>query len=354
MTTKIKVKRLSNKVVYFLYILFIMIFVIIGQVFFNKKIVDKVLVTFNYLESGTTNYRVFYKENPFYTEPYLESGKSYVTQYVDYIDVNFDYYRNYSSIINGSYQTNIKATLIVYEPGNIENDYWKKTYNIETGDKKDVLGKDYHIIKNIKVDYNQYLNDYQEYKSSSVISHDAKLIVEMIVNNNAKYKDLSPINNKSILTINIPLSEASFKITTNENLAKDTVNYDKKEYNEKAKKIALFIAITAWIVVLILSILFIIRYRKDLDKQSLFERKLKKILTSYGSVLVECKKMPYVGDISVVFVSSFEELVDAQNEVRLPINYKVSKGKQTATFILIRNNLAWVYQLRGATLNEKD
>lgn len=354
MTTKIKVKRLSNKVVYFLYILFIMIFVIIGQVFFNKKIVDKVLVKFNYFENGNVDYRVFYKENPFYTETFIESGKSYVTQYVNYVDINFDYYRNYSSNVSGYYQPNITVTLLVYEPGNESNDYWKKVYNIETGEKQELNGKDYHLLKNVKIDFNKYLSDYQEYKSSSIMAHDAKLIVEMKVSNRAIYKDLSPIDNKSSLRLDIPLSEATFKITKEEKIEKDTVNYDKTEYNEKARKYAKIIAISSWCFVVILSILFIIRYRSDLDKQSMFERKLKKILTSYDSILVECKKMPYVGNLSVVFVASIDELIDAQNEVRLPINYKISKGKQTATFILIRNNLAWVYQLRGSKLDEKD
>lgn len=112
------------------------------------------------------------------------------------------------------------------------------------------------------------------------------------------------------------------------------------------------VRIILWTMIIITSLLLVFTYRRDLKSVSLYERTLKKILSTYDSIIVNVEKLPSLSDLSVVDVTSFEELVDAQGEVRLPINFKEDKKKRIAKFVLVRNNLAWVYTLKEVDLIE--
>ena len=65
----------------------------------------------------------------------------------------------------------------------------------------------------------------------------------------------------------------------------------------------------------------------------------------------ETKKDQYIHQINIptveeVFepaVKSFDELLDAYYEVREPINYY--RNKHSAVFLIIHNNMAWMYTL---------
>ena len=56
-------------------------------------------------------------------------------------------------------------------------------------------------------------------------------------------------------------------------------------------------------------------------------------------------------------MSSFEELLDVYNEVRMPINFCQDEDK--STFIIINDSIVWIYVLRKDTMkwvdsNEKE
>ena len=341
----------SNKrvVLYVFYFALIVASVVLALWFPKRNVSDVTLYSINVVEGkNPISYRVFYKKNNFYSEPYIDQGKTYVAQYVDTIDADFDYYVNYSDIVDGAYAYDVKATLYVYEPGDESNNYWTKNYTIlENQTKKINSVKDYHVIQNLKIDYNDYLKDYNEYKSNTILSTNAKVVITIGIRNEVTYDDEYPISYSRKLELNIPLSEAQFKITTNNDIPVSATTFEKKDENKKARDLANLISYTAWGLAGVLTLSLIFAYRADVLKDSPYERKLKKILSTYDSIIVNADRMPFVSDLSVVFVTSFEELVDAQNEVRLPINYKQDKKKRTATFILVRNNIAWVYQLRG-------
>ena len=341
----------SNKriVLYFFYAVFIVASVVVALWFPKQTVNDTTLYSINVVEGKEPiSYRVFYKKNNFYTEPYIDQGKTYVAQYVDKVAADFDYYVNYSDIVDGAYAYDVKATLYVYEPGDESNNYWTKNYTLlENQVKKINSVKDYHVTHSLNINYGDYLKDYNDYKTNTILSTSAKVVITIGIKNEVTYDDKYPISYSRKLELNIPLSEAQFKITTSNDIPTSTQTFEKKSENKKARQLVNAISYTAWGLAGVLTLSLIFAYRADVLKDSPYERKLKKILSTYDSIIVNADRMPFVSDLSVVFVTSFEELVDAQNEVRLPINYKEDKRKRTATFILVRNNIAWVYQLRG-------
>ena len=113
------------------------------------------------------------------------------------------------------------------------------------------------------------------------------------------------------------------------------------------------IAILLWIIALFVAIVLIVVIRNNKNKLTYYEKVLRKILVTYDSIIVNVEKIPSLVGLSVVDVTTFDELVDAQNEVRLPINFKEDKKKRIAKFVLVSNNLAWVYTLKEGVMEDK-
>lgn len=341
-------------ILYVVYGILTIMFAAMAFSFSSKTANDKVVASLDYQERGSVNYKVYYKENSFYTEPYIVADKTYIAQYINNIDVDFTYLVNYTDKLAGTYDYYVKARLVAYTPGDESNDLWTKDYkmsDVETIEFKDT--NSYNITKNIKIDYQNFKEEYEKYRASSMVSSSAKLIVELVVNNHGKYKTLDEIDFQANSKIEIPLSDSTFQILKNSTAIGETKTIEKKEKNEKRTYI-LIVKIILWLMVVITAGSLVSLYRSDTKKLSLYEKTLKKILTTYDSIIVNVEKLPTLSNLSVVDVTSFEELVDAQNEVRLPINFKEDTKKKSAKFVLVRNNLAWVYTLKEGDLSEEE
>ena len=77
--------------------------------------------------------------------------------------------------------------------------------------------------------------------------------------------------------------------------------------------------------------------------ENAYVKKLKKILKVYDGIIVNVKKKPKMDNTKVIWVSSFEELIDAHGEVRNPINY-VSL-RDGALFLLVSESYIYAYKL---------
>ena len=71
---------------------------------------------------------------------------------------------------------------------------------------------------------------------------------------------------------------------------------------------------------------------------------LKKIMNTYDAVLVDVVDLPSIGDRSIVEVSNFDDLIDAQIEVRKPIYYK--REDRSVLFALIDDTQACILLLK--------
>ena len=348
----------NNAITYILFTIAIVITIILAEYFTTKKVDDIVLSQLNYFETASSNFKVYYQDGPFKDKDYYVCDDKHtdtcVTQFVDNIDATFNYFNSYSEDIEGEYSYYIKGTLKVFEPGREENVYWSPTYDLT--DKETIGFNDensYRISKSISIDYQKYLRDYNDYKSKSALSTNAKLIVEFIVKNDGEYPGLKSIAHDAFITIEIPLSEQSFNITFGNSVKPEEQKIVNLEDNQAERIFTKIIAGLCWVFVVFLTATLIIVYRNNLSKESLYSRKLRKILNTYDSIIVNVEALPKTNDLSVVNVTTFEELVDAQMEVRLPINFKEDTKKHIAKFVLVRNNLAWVYTLEEGKEDHK-
>lgn len=345
---------MNRNVVYILYAIGIVLCVGLAQFFMLRDVNESVLSSVDYEQQASVNYRVFYEKNQFYDEAYLGKNETYVSSLVDEIEVDFIYYTFSSDYLNSRYEYDVKAKLVVFEPGDKTNIYWQKEYELDKIEEVvNTSEKEYRVNKSITIDFEEYQDIYNDYKVESRLSSDAILYVTFNIRNAAKYPGLDEFKYNAVLGVDIPISENTFKINENNKIVLGKQTVTKTEKDNLDKVYSMIIGGLLWLLGIVLSAFFILTYNIDVKKEGAYARKLKKILNTYDNIIVDVDKLPALTGLSVVNVTSFEELVDAQCEVRLPINFKEDKKKKVSKFILVRNNLAWVYTLKEGDEGEK-
>ena len=327
--------------------LFLAVIFIFGSIFllkYSSKYLSREEITFR--EDSTIGYKVYLKDNNFFEEKYLDEGKVYITNLIDYIDVNFNYDINFNDFVSGTgvyYLKGIVSANIV----NSDKEYWKREFNItepKSIAKEDI--KHYKFSENAKIDYQKFNNVLLDFIDQFNLSIDGKLTVEFVIENKLNsHSSVGGFYNKSATLLEIPLTKATIEvpITTSE-VHKTSNTYGSLDNNlfkiyNRLKTCSLVIFSLGSVFLLIGVILLV----KNLEKKSEYIKKRNKILKTYDSIIVNSHFHLDLSNYDVIEVSKFEELVDAYSEVRQPINFYEKNHK--STFILINNKTLWRYVL---------
>ena len=337
-------------------LLFLSIFFLAGGVYnIFKGFHNFKWLNFSYQEDNSVHYKVFLKENDFFETPYLEENKTYITSLIDHLNIDFQYLISFSEEVSGEYEYVIKAIISADKAENKVGNYWTKEFIVKELSKFEVDGKDEYLIReNIDIDYNKYNDLLNEFKKSTGVTTDAKLTIKMEVKNDVGTEDTTVKNSRN-LTFSIPLSELTVegKADTESENGSNTISKQIRDNDPKfifCRVVGIISTLTSFVIGF--SIYKI--YRRMILKD-IYKHKLKKIITTYDGVIVNVKNMPDLSNLNVIMVTSFEELIDAHSEVRMPINFYESTKKKESFFVLINGSQAYVYRfnLREAANDEK-
>ena len=333
----------------------IIVCVIVAAMAFKNISVKEETKAFSYIAKGDASALVYYKDNEFYNEKafYTKDDSPFLGSIIDKISINFNYALHYSDDTSGTYITNISKTLLVTAPGSTEQLYPNKAEIVDEVEEQ-YGAKDLTIQKQIDIDYQHYLNKYKSWAKMAKVSSDAKLIVKFEVVNKGSCNSLHEFRTSHYYTVTIPLTETTFKMQESKNFTDEEVVLKNENDKSKDEKFVCFVIIGLCILLIVVLLMYmIVIYTNDLKKESLYSRTLKKLITTYDNILVSVQKLPDTKGLNIVNVTAFDDLVDAQSEVRLPINYKEDTKKKTTKFILIRNDMAWVYTLKEGDLEDE-
>ena len=82
---------------------------------------------------------------------------------------------------------------------------------------------------------------------------------------------------------------------------------------------------------------------KIMPKMSGYNLELKRVLKEYDKMIVNVNSMPELGDLQVMEVSNFDELVDAKKNLNKPIMYFDNYDKNEVIFVVKSDSDAFVY-----------
>ena len=306
---------------------------------------DTTLKNISYNEEGSkVNYKVFLKENDYFTDKYLGEGETYITSLIDYININYNYAIKFSEKVSGDYTYNIVATILANKKNGGSGSYWHKDYKITEEKTVHIDNQDSFLInEETNVKYGTYNQILGEFKKEYEIDTDGVLKVSLVVKNKLTgeiYKEQIGIN--SSLDLSIPLLEkavnANISISAPTNSESYTTTVKKNILLYTLIKVVGLGLIIFGIVKLILTYM---DYKRNNHSNKYIEE-LNKILANYDSIIASVVKLPELDGVNIVDVTSFEELLDVYNEVRMPINH-CHINNYESVFIIINDKMAWRY-----------
>lgn len=311
----------------------------------------------SYSESANVDYKVYLKENDYFSQKYLPKNQQYIASLIDYIDANFTYNLSLSKHIDATYKYKIIATLSAQYRTDANNlkQVWSNDYVLL--DEKIAKANDSGLIsidENVKIDYDKYNEIISNFKKDYMLSVTSDLVVKLIVEVDGKeIKENASFTTDSSSNLTIPLSEQTLNIEMNyeELKTKDVIDI------EKTSKFNNLFAFSIGVLLLIISIILFVNEIKNVvqeeKKQSRYIKTLKKILHDYGDIIVEVKNFPDIDFEKSVEVKTFNELINAQIEVHSPIVFSEKTKNEEGIFVLTDKDFTYYYIVKDQEKSKK-
>ena len=153
----------------------------------------------------------------------------------------------------------------------------------------------------------------------------------------------SKIYDSSEQVLTIPLNQQAFKInaeyveTKNQNIFVNT-EIESLDYRK----------LTCGIISLICSVILIVALYKiifNIPPKTLYTIGLNKILKEYGDIIIEVIDQVDKSNYEIILVKNFNEMVDLEEELRIPIMFYEIEENIKGEFTLIHNNILYQYLL---------
>lgn len=312
-------------------------------IFFSKTNEDNFV---SYDEKSNINYIVYLKENEFFENNYLGSNKQYVASLIDYIKADFEYNLVFdSNDVDYKYEYRIEANVNVYD---------KNTNNVLYNKKEELLKKEefnsnkkkVDIKKSVNIDYNHFNNLINRFVTMYGLN-DVKsvLTIDMYINTIGTCEDFAENKeNESVISLSIPLTTQTIAIEISNDLIDTENNVMLCEAN-KLNYIFLMFAIITLIIDLVL-IFCLINYEiKTRTADTIYTKKLKKILNNYGSYIQEIKEDFSLKGYQLIKINTFEDMLEIRDTIKQPILMKQNIEK-TSSYFVIPSNAKYLYIYR--------
>lgn len=330
----------------------------INKFVFNKKdknIIDSVC----YNTKGNVNdYKVYLFPNDYFQDDYLEKDKTYIGSLIDKVKINYHYIASFSEEVSGEYEYYIKGTIVADKLKDDGKPYWEESYELTKPKKiKFENKKSYLIMEDFEIDYQKYNNRLVNFRKDFGLSFNGMFKVDLVIINNAgteKIVNIFDDNKKQdIVSLKIPLTQQTIEISF------DSSNTDKSDCKTNIIKVEnknklYFISFNVFLGIILFYLFYRIGrgilYIKSLTSE--YTKELKKILSTYDSILVGIKKLPNMDDMKIIQVNDFSELIDAHSEVRMPINF-IEEKNHFSIFVLISDQIAWIYVLMNENFRKR-
>lgn len=338
----------------------LLIITIVGEIYtvflFRASFYSGNEVSLTYSEESLFDYKVWLQENDFYEEEYLGEDYNVIADAIDEIEIDFDYNLNFSDYVQGSSYYTINSRIVAYQKGDLsEKKIWD--YNKLIRDRAitiyDVDTLKINNANNFRIDYQEYRELMNDYKNNYGVSLVGDLIIEIDIKSNLSYSkftnNIDLDNRRMFLTI--PLTDSVVSIS------KDNIDMSSQTLIEKGETkinyLKLSLSLIAFVLGFSLCVFLGLTLAKLVGYDSKYDRELKRILRTYGSIIVNVKQFKFDNNEKIIYVDSISELLDAQQELRKPILFYNVKFNKKASFALRYDNDVLVYNMNSSLYNNE-
>lgn len=315
--------------------------------------------TLHYSENSDLDYKVYLKENDFYQEKYLGKDKQYISTLIDYIDTSFNYSFRSGENIGLEYTYYITAKVLVDNPEG-KNIYEKEETILDRQKFTELSNNTFSVSENIDIDYGKYNRLAKSFLDEYNLSANANLLVSLYVDVAGKHAEFpKKISDKAVVSLKIPLTSKTVDIEMDYELSNSVDEV--LQYRSTAIKNPVMFTISVILAIgdLIVIIGIIIWVIKNRDAQTLYHKKLDRILKDYGRYICETVITERVEDmmktrsLRIEIIKSFEGLIDVRDNLGKPILYHEERPGEEAIFYIITDRVGYIYVMRAKELKKK-
>lgn len=323
-------------------------FICIVKSFTTPKEDMKMLYAYNI--NRNTDYKVYLRKNNFIDQEYMGMNSTYITDLVDYIDANFRYNYNVSQKATSKSTYKIIAVINVeyYVTGSSQGTkLWSKEYTLLEPKQIATDTNQININENVKIDFNKYNTEIKNFKEQFGLPIKSYLEVKLVVNSEASVKGSGKTEkDNSVVNLKMDLNGQVFNITQDyEPVSKGQI-LDESKIGEKSNIILLIIGIILFLISII-GILNIFRKIISVDRKTDYEVALNRILKNYGDIVAEIVTPTETEEMKVIDVKNFDQLLDIEEEIRMPILFYETIEGEEGEFTIIYDNIVYRYILSG-------
>ena len=314
-------------------------------------------VIVEYIESGDVDYNVYLKENKYYTQKYLGKGMEYVASIISTINPDFKYELHSTDTLNFTYSYNVTGTLYISKDNESSPLYTKKI-NLLTKEPQSIKSNSLNIAENLVIDYDDYNNLVNRYKRDFGLSAYSRLVVAMdiVITGVHSNNDDKIVLNRT-LQMSIPLSEQTIQISMDTDKINNNGMLFAKGNISINNPLLFVVAVISLVIVLMLLITSISIYIK-FKRRNIYYITLGKYVNEYDRLIIngsyENTSIDENRYDNIVRVEKFEELVDAAENLSLPILfYEVIPG-ELSFFVVTNGDTLYKFTLDKAMLAKKE
>ena len=204
-----------------------------------------------------------------------------------------------------------------------------------------------NINENVKIDFNKYNDEIKKFKEQYGLPIKSYLDVKLVVNSEINVPEHEKIEkDDSVIDLKMDLNQAIFNVIKNyEQISKGQV-YDESVKEEKINIILLIIGIILF-AISVIGILNIFRKTISVNRKTDYEIALNRILKNYGDIVAEIITPTEKEGLKIIDVKNFDQLLDIEEEIRMPILFYETVEGEEGEFTIINDNIVYRYILGG-------
>ncbi|RDV82527.1 DUF5305 family protein [Ammonifex thiophilus] len=302
---------------------------------------------YSYTQQARVDYKVSLKPNSLYPEQYLEAGKVYLTNFVNYIDttLTYEFTGERAAEVKGKCEAIATIEAMV---GKEHRKVWQREFVLLPPQEFSGSGQTVSFHHSLPIrfqDFNEFAN--KVIKDSELIPDEVRMtiywniLVEAATDSGAVRDQIAPV-------MVIPLVQKAFQIEGELAKEKSGAITIARQVPAKVNKraVALYGALAGLCAVGLVSVLFLTS--GEGRKPCSLQQEVNTILKKYGDRLAVIEGEAPTAFESAIPLRSIEDLVRVADELSKPIIYKPPSGQEDLPFfyVLAEPNIAFVYTPR--------
>lgn len=299
----------------------------------------------HYRIAQTVSGAVSYRDNSFYDNGPALTDTAYLASLTDTIKGVFRYRLESARATNVGYTYDIKATVRgTYTLTGKEDDaanVWLKQMQLVKPTSKSVDGGSVSVVESVVIPFEDYKKMIDDYRSTLQVPVNGEALVTYTLRAHGTIDGVD-FSDTRVSTIAVPLTQQIYQLA---------IKFDKEDTKQVVStttvsqhtKMVQYGMIAAGVLGLTGIVLMVIGQRRRIFKTP-YRTAIDRIYRYHDGIIIRAKELPDLSGKRIVPVKSFDDMLNLEEEIKVPI-VACEVNDEATRFMIIRDDLVYQYLL---------